>query len=74
MHAAGEISRQSAISCCHGGRDISKGQHRPVSEGICREPRIIGSDTGPQKIAKEISFQVTTNEMIVAEQVSPQTR
>ena len=33
------------------------------------ELRIISAHTGPQKIAKKISFQVTKNDMMVAEQV-----
>ena len=40
---------------------------QPISEGISREPRIISYYTGPQKIAKEISFHMTTNDMMVAE-------
>ena len=44
-------------------------KHQPVSEGISWEPRIVSSHTAPQKIAKKISFQVTENDMMVAEQV-----
>ena len=33
------------------------------------EPWIISSHTAPQKIAKEISFHMITNAMMVAEQV-----
>ena len=43
--------------------------NQPISEGISWEPRIINSHTAPQKIAKEISFHLTANDMIVAEQV-----
>ena len=42
---------------------------QPVSEGISWEPCIVSAHTGPQKIAKKISFQVTENDMMVAEQV-----
>ena len=44
-------------------------KHQPISEGISREPRIISYHTGPQKIAKEISFHMTINHMMVAEQI-----
>ena len=50
-------------------REKSTKKHQHISEGISWEPRIVSSQTGPQKIAKEISFHVTTNDMMVAEQV-----
>ena len=53
----------------HGGREKSTEKHQPISEGISWEPRILSSHTGPQNIAKEISFHLTTNDMMVAEQV-----
>ena len=67
--AAGEKSRQCGTSSSHSGRENSTGKHQPFSEGISWEPCILSSHTAPQKIAKKISFQVTENDMVVAEQV-----
>ena len=69
LRAAGEKSGQYGTSSSHGGREKSTEKHQPISEGISWEPRIVSSHTGPQKIAKEISFHVTINDMMVAEQV-----
>ena len=69
FRAAGEKSRQCRISSSHGGREKSTEKHQPVSEGISQEPHIISSRTGPQKIARRLSFHVITNGMTVAEQV-----
>ena len=69
MRAAVEKCGQRATSSSHGGREKSTGKHQPVSEGISWEPHIISAHTGPQKIAEKISFQVTKNDMMVAEQV-----
>ena len=69
LRAAGEKSRQSSTSCSHSGRELLTGKYQPISEGISWEPRIIRSPTGPQKIVKGISFHVTTNDMMVTEQV-----
>ena len=69
FHAAGKKSGQCGTSSSHGRREKSTEKHQPISEGISREPRIINSHMGPQKIAKRITFHVTTNDMIVAEQV-----
>ena len=69
MHAAVEKSGQYGTSSSHGGREKSTQKHQPVSEGISWEPRIISAHTAPQKIAKKIRFQVTKNDMMVAEQV-----
>ena len=69
MRAAGEKSRQCGTSSSHGGRENSTEKRQPVSEGISWEPCIINFHTAPQKIAKKISFQVTENDMVVAEQV-----
>ena len=64
-----EKIRQCGTSSSHGGQENSTEKHQPVSEGISWEPRIVSSHTAPQKIAKKISFQVTENDMMVAEQV-----
>ena len=64
-----EKSGQYGTSSSHGGQEKSTEKHQPVSEGISWEPRIISAHTAPQKIAKKISFQVTKNDMMVAEQV-----
>ena len=69
LRAAGEKSRQCGTSSSHGGRENSTEKHQPVSEGISWEPCIVSFHTARQKIAKKISFQVTENEMVVAEQV-----
>ena len=69
LHAAVKKSRQCRTSSSHGGREKSTEKHQPVSEGISWEPCIVSAHTGPQKIAKKISFQVTENDMMVAEQV-----
>ena len=69
LRAAGEKSRQCGTSSSHGGRENSTEKHQPVSEGISWEPCIVSSHSAPQKIAKKISFQVTENDMVVAEQV-----
>ena len=69
LRAVGEKSRQCGTSSSHGGRENSTEKHQPVSEGISWEPCIVSSHTAPQKIAKKISFQVTENDMVVAEQV-----
>ena len=53
----------------HSRREFLTGKHQPISEGISWEACIICSHTGPQKIARKISFQVTTNDMMVVEQV-----
>ena len=66
---AGEKSRQCGTFSSHGGRENWTEKHQPVSEGISWEPCIVTSHTAPQKIAKKISFQVTENDMVVAEQV-----
>ena len=68
MRLAGEKSGQYGTSSPHGGREKSTEKHQPISEGISWEPRIVSSHTGRQKIAKETSFHVTTNDMMVAEQ------
>ena len=65
----GQEVGQCRTSLSHGGREKSTEKHQPVSEGISWEPRIISSHTAPQKIAKKLSFQVTKNVMMVAEQV-----
>ena len=69
MRRARKVDNTEGTSSSHGGREKSTEKHQPISEGISWEPRIVSSHTGPQKIAKEISFHVTTNEMMVAEQV-----
>ena len=69
MRAVGKKSRQCRTSSSHGGLENSTEKHQPVSEGIFWEPYIVKSHTAPQKIAKKISFQVTENDMMVAEQV-----
>ena len=66
LRAAVDKSRQCITSLSHGGRENLPEKHQPVSEGISWEPRIISSHTTPQKIAKNISFQVTENDMMVA--------
>ena len=53
------------------GEKSGQTKHQPVCEGIPQEPRIISSHTAPQKITKEISFHMTKNDMMVAEQVKP---
>ena len=67
---ADEKSRQHITSLSHGGREKSTEKHRLITEGISREPRIISSHAAPPKIAKEISFHMTTNDMMAAEQGS----
>ena len=69
LRAAGEKGRQYGTSWSHGRQEKPTEKHLPISEGISWEPRIISSHTAPQKIAKKISFQVTKNDMMVAEQV-----
>ena len=69
LRAAVEKSRQCETSSSHGGRENLTEKHQPVSEGISWEPRIVSSQAAPQKIAKKISFQVTENDMMIAEQV-----
>ena len=69
LSAAGKKSRQCGTSLSHGRRENSTEKHQPVSEGISWEPCIVSSHTAPQKIAKKLSFQVTENDMVVAEQV-----
>ena len=69
FRVVGKQSRQCRTSSSHSGGEKSIEKHQPISEGISREPRIISSHTGPQKIAERISFHVTTNDMMVAEQV-----
>ena len=59
-------SQQSGTSGSHGSQNFLTGQHQPIFEGIFSEPRIIRSHTGPQKT---VSFQMTTNDLIVAAQV-----
>ena len=51
------------------GEKSRQKNHQPVSEGISWEARIISSHTAAQKIARKLSFQVTKNDMMVAEQV-----
>ena len=74
LRAAGEKSGQYGASSSHGRREKSTGKHQPISEGISWHilaiSCIVSSHTGPRKIAKEVSVQVTTNDMMVAEQVS----
>ena len=65
------MCQQCGTSSSHGGQEKSTEKHQPISEGISQEPRIISSHMGPQKIAKKISFHVTTNDMMVAEQLLP---
>ena len=69
LRAAGERCGQCRTSSSHSRREKSTEKHQPISEGISQEPRIITSHTGPQKIAEKISFHVTTNDMIFAEQI-----
>ena len=69
LRVAGERSRQCRTSSFRGGRDKSTEKHQPVSEGISWEPCIRSSHTAPQKIAKNLSFQVTKNNLMAAEQV-----
>ena len=69
LHAAVKKSRQCRTSLSHGGQENSTVKHQPVSKGISWKPRIVRSHTAPQKTAKKISFQVTENDMMVAEQV-----
>ena len=69
MRAAGEKSQQCGTSSSNTGRGNLTEKHQPVFENISWEPRIVSSHTAPQKIAKKISFQVTENDMMVAEQV-----
>ena len=69
LRAAVKKSRQCRTSPSHGRRENSTEKQQPVSEGISWEPHILSSHTAPQKIAKKISFQVTENDMMVAEQV-----
>ena len=69
LRAAGEKSQQCGTSSSHGGREKSTEKHQPVSESISWEPPIISSQTVPRKIVKKISFQMTKNDMMVAEQV-----
>ena len=68
LHAAVEKSGQRKTSLSHGGREKST-ENNLFLRGISLELRIISAHTGPQKIAKEISFQVTKNDMMVAEKV-----
>ena len=68
-HVANEKSQQCGTSLSHRGQEKSTEKHQPISEGISQEPQIISSHTTPQKIAKEVSFHVTTNDIMVAEQV-----
>ena len=65
----GENSQQCITSSSYGGREKWTEKYQPISEGISWEARIISSHTAPQKIAKEISFHMTTNDMMVAEQL-----
>ena len=67
--AAVKKSRQCRTSSSHGRRENSTEKHQPVSEGISWEPGIISSHIASQMLAKKISFQVTENDMMVAEQV-----
>ena len=60
---------QRGTSSSQGGREKSTEKHQPVSEGISWEPRTKSAHTGSQKTVKKISFQVTKNDMMVAEQV-----
>ena len=69
LRVAVEKCGQCGTSSSHGSREKLTEKHEPVSEGISWEPRIISAHTAPQKIAKKISFQVTKNDMMVAEQV-----
>ena len=69
LRAAGKKSQQCGTSLSHRGREKLTEKHQLISEGKSREPQIISSHTAPQKIAKEISFHMTTNDMMVAEQV-----
>ena len=62
-------SGQCRTSSSHGKREQSTEKHQPVSEGISWEPHIISAHTAPPKIENKISFQVTKNDMMVAEQV-----
>ena len=64
---ASKKSGQCRTSSSHYGREKLTEKHQPVSEGISWEPHIISSHTAPQKIAKKISFQVTKDDMMVAE-------
>ena len=70
LRAAVEKSRQCGTSSSHGGRENSTEKQQPVSEGISWEPHIVSSHTAPQKIAKKVSFQVTDNDMMVANKFS----
>ena len=69
FRAAGEKSLLGGTSSSHGGQEKSTEKHQLVSEGISQEPGILSSHMGPQKIAERISFHITTNDMMVAEQV-----
>ena len=69
LRVAGEKSGQCRTSLSHGRREESTEKHQHVSEGISWEPCIISAHTASQKIVKKISFQVTKNDMMVAEQV-----
>ena len=69
LRAVVEKYGQCGTSLSHSEREKSTEKHQPVSEGISWEPRIVSAHIGPQKIAKKISFQVTENDMMVAEQV-----
>ena len=69
LRAAVEKSRQCVTSSSHGGQEN-------LTENINLFPRAylgnqasLSSHTAPQKIAKKISFLVTENDMMVAEQV-----
>ena len=69
LRAVVEKCGQHGTSSSHDGQEKSTEKYQPVSEGIPWEPRIISAHIAPQKIAKKISFQVTENDMMVAEQV-----
>ena len=65
----GEKSEECGTFLSHGGRDKSTEKHQPIFEGIFRDPGISSSHMRPQKIAKLIRFYLTTNYMMVSEQV-----
>ena len=64
----GEKSRQCGTSSSHSGQEKSTGKHQPISEGISREPQIISVILDSED-TQRISFHMTTNDMMVAEQV-----
>ena len=55
---AGKKSQQCGTSLFHSGQEKLTEEHQPISEGISREPCIIISHMGPQKIAERINFDM----------------